>query len=287
MMNDPSAAQRSQDHFSPDGEMGEATMDREILKGKTGLITGASSGMGADFARELAARGCNLILVARRADRLQELKEEISARFGVGADYLAMDLAAADAPQRLYDSVKAGGRTVDVLINNAGYAVFGEFQRSEWNRLRSMLELDVVALTHLSRLFAADMASRRFGYLLLVASTGAFQPTPKYAAYAAAKSYVLQFGEALHYELRPFRVGCTVLCPGVTRTDFFEVAGQDMTAYQRRTAMASADVARIGVRAMLAGRSCVVAGRINNLIAWSARLAPRQFLAAMADKLIG
>jgi short-subunit dehydrogenase len=176
---------------------------------------------------------------------------------------------------------------VDVLINNAGYAVYGEFQTTEWERTHQMLEVDIVALTHLTRLFAADMASRRFGYILLVASTGAFQPTPMYAAYAAAKSYVLYLGESLHYELRKSNVGCTVLCPGVTRTEFFDVAGQQMTAFQRRTAMPSAEVVRIGIRAMLGGRSCVVAGRLNSLIAWITRLAPRQFLAAMADRMIG
>jgi short-subunit dehydrogenase len=260
---------------------------KENLRGKTALITGASSGMGADFARELAARGCNLILVARRAERLKDLQKEIAARCGVQADYIAADLAAPDAPQRLHADLEAKGRAVDVLVNNAGYAVYGEFQSTEWERLHSMLELDVVALTHLTRLFAADMAARRFGFILLVASTGAFQPTPTYAAYAAAKSYVLYFGEALHYELRKANVGCTVLCPGVTRTEFFDVVGRPMTAFQRRTAMQSADAARIGVRAMLSGRSCVVAGALNSLIAWSARLAPRQFLAAMADRLIG
>jgi short-subunit dehydrogenase len=262
-------------------------MDKDILRGKTALITGASSGMGADFASELAARGCLPILVARRADRLQELQKEIAARYGVSAEWISTDLAEPGAPQRLFDGLKAHGRTVDVLINNAGYAVYGEFQTADWERTYQMLEVDIVALTHLTRLFAADMAARRFGYVLLVASTGAFQPTPNYAAYAAAKSYVLSLGEALHYELRKFGVGCTVLCPGVTRTEFFDVAGQQMTAFQRRTAMQSADVARIGVRAMLFGRSCVVAGKLNSLIAWSARLAPRQFLAAMADKLIG
>jgi short-subunit dehydrogenase len=262
-------------------------MDKDILRGKTALITGASSGMGADFARELAARGCNVILVARRADRLQELQKEIAARYGVDAEYFSMDLAAPDAPQRLYDGLKAKGRTVDALINNAGYAVYGEFQTAEWERVHQMLELDIVALTHLTRLFAADMAARRFGYILLIASTGAFQPTPMYAAYAAAKSYVLHLGETLHYELKPAGVGCTVLCPGVTRTEFFAVAGQEMTAFQRLTAMNSADTARIGIRAMLAGRSGVVAGRINALVAWITRFAPRQFLASMADKLIG
>ena len=262
-------------------------MKNEILRGKTALITGASSGIGADFAGELAARGCNLILSARRVDRLQELQKEIAARYRVEADYVAADLAAPDAPQRLYDGVKAMGRVVDALINNAGYAVYGQFQTTEWERMRSMLELDIVALTHLTRLYAADMAARRFGYVLLVASTGAFQPTPMYAAYAAAKSYVLSLGEALHYELRKAGVGCTVLCPGVTRTEFFDVAGRQMMPFQRATAMVSADVARIGIRAMLDGRSCVVAGRINSLVAWSTRLAPRQFLAAMADRLIG
>jgi short-subunit dehydrogenase len=262
-------------------------MDKEILRGKTALITGASSGIGADFARELAARGCNLILSARRADRLQELQKEITARYRVEGDVFAADLAAPDAPQRLYDAVQAKGRTVDVLINNAGYAVYGEFRTTEWERMRSMLDLDVVALTHLTRLFAADMAARRFGFILLVASTGAFQPTPNYATYAAAKSYVLYLGESLHYELRKAGVGCTVLCPGVTRTEFFDVTGQAMRPFQQATAMTSAAVARIGIRAMLGRRSCIVAGRLNSLIAWSTRLAPRQFLAAMTDKLIG
>ncbi len=224
---------------------------------------------------------------ARRVDRLQELQKEITARYRVEADYVAADLSAPDAPQRLYGDVKAKGRTVDVLINNAGYAVYGKFQTTEWERTRAMLELDVVALTHLTRLYAADMAARRFGYILLVSSTGAFQPTPNYATYAAAKNYVLYLGEAVHYELEKTGVVCTVLCPGVTRTEFFDVAGQQMAPFQRATAMASAAVARIGIRAMLAGRSCVVAGRLNSLVAWSTRLAPRQFLAAMADKLIG
>jgi short-subunit dehydrogenase len=262
-------------------------VDKDILRGKTALITGASSGMGADFARELAARGCLPILVARRADRLQELQKEIAARYGVSTEWISTDLAEPGAPQRLFDGLKAHGRTVDVLINNAGYAVYGEFQAADWERTHQMLEVDIVALTHLTRLFAADMAARRFGYILFIASTGAFQPTPMYAAYAAAKSYVLYLGEALHYELKGAGVGCTVLCPGVTRTEFFAVAGQEMTAFQHLTAMTSADTARIGIRAMLAKRSCVVAGWINALVAWGTRFAPRQFMASMADKLNG
>ncbi|MGB7537828.1 MAG: SDR family oxidoreductase, partial [Anaerolineales bacterium] len=254
-------------------------MSNEFLRGKTALITGASSGMGADFARQLAAQGCRLVLVARRAEKLQALRIEIFERYAAEADTVAMDLCAADAPRKLYDHLKAQGLAVDILINNAGYAQYGEFVRTDWERCRAMLELDVVSLTQLTRLFAADMADRRSGFVLFVASTGAFQPTPLYAAYAAAKSYVLYFGEALHHELRPHGVGVTVLCPGVTRTEFFDVAGQEMTAFQRTTAMNSADVARIGIRAMLDKRSCVVAGWINALIAAFAPLMPRQFMA--------
>lgn len=258
----------------------------KMLNGKVALITGASSGLGADFARQLAARGCGLILVARRADRLRGLQTEILASYDVLVECLAMDLVEGDAPQKLYDQLKAANRTVDVLVNNAGYGVFGEFRITPWERLHQMLELDIVALTHLTRLFVADMLLRNSGYILNVASTGAFQPTPTYAAYAAAKSYVLSLSEALHYELRRSAVKCTALCPGVTRTEFFEVAGQKMTTYQRLTSMESADVARIGIEAMLKGRSSVVAGGLNALMAWSTRWMPRQFLAAMSNRLM-
>jgi short-subunit dehydrogenase len=261
-------------------------MATEILAGKTALITGASSGMGADFARQLAELGCNLILVARRADRLQELEKEITGRCGASAESMTLDLAAPDAPQQLYDSVKSKNQAVDVLVNNAGFAVYGEFHSTDWKACRQMLELDVVALTHLTRLFAADMVQRKFGFILQVASNGAFQPTPLYAAYAAAKSYVLYFGEALHYELRPHGVGLTVLCPGPTRTEFFDVAGQKLTLYQRLTMMDSAGVARTGIRAMLRKRSCVVAGPLNAAVAASAPLLPRQLMAAMAARMM-
>jgi len=261
-------------------------MSNELLRGKTALITGASSGLGADFARQLAQQGCRLILVARRAEKLQALRIELFERHAVEVDTVAMDLSAPDAPQELFDRIKARGLTVDVLINNAGYAVYGAFHQMEWERCRQMLELDVVALTHLTRLFAADMVQRKSGYILQIASTGAFQPTPMYAAYAAAKSYVLYFSEALHYELRPSGVNVTVLCPGVTRTEFFDVAGQEMTAFQRLTAMNSADVARLGLRALFGNRSCVVAGPVNAALAALCPLFPRQFMAGMAARMM-
>ncbi|MBI5566457.1 MAG: SDR family oxidoreductase [Chloroflexi bacterium] len=256
----------------------------DTLHGKTALITGASSGLGADFARQLAARGCQLVLVARRAERLRELQQEIATRHATAIDCITMDLVEADAPQRLYDQLDRLGHPIDVLVNNAGLGLYGEFTAAPWESLRQMLTLDIVALTQLTRLFAADMVKRRSGYLLLVASIGAFQPTPTYAVYSAAKSYVLSLGEALHYELRQTGVQCTVLCPGPTRTEFFDVAGQRMTAYQRLTMMDSSTVARIGLEAMLRGRSSVVAGRLNALLAWGTRLAPRQLLARLASQ---
>jgi short-subunit dehydrogenase len=256
------------------------------LGGRTALITGASSGLGADFARQLAAYGCDLVLAARRVERLRALQAEISGQGGVKVDCIPIDLLEQDAPQELFERLAAAGKQVDVLINNAGLGIYGEFKDIPWEQQRQMLELDVVSLTCLTHLFLPGMLKRGYGRILLVGSTGSFQPTPTYAAYSAAKSYVLSFGEALHYELRHTGVNCTVLCPGVTRTEFFEVAGQQMTWFQRLTAMESADVARIGLRAMLKGRSCVVAGRMNAFIAWGTRLLPRQFLTAMADRLM-
>jgi uncharacterized protein len=253
------------------------------LQGKTALITGASSGMGADFARQLAARGCSLILVARRTERLLELEAEIVARHPVPIECVTMDLVDADAPLRLYDQLKAQSWSVDILVNNAGFGTFGEFAKTPWENIYRMLELDMVAVTHLTRLFMEDMVTRQSGYILFIASIGSFQPSPTYAAYSAAKSYVLSLGEALHYELRRTGVHCTVLCPGVTRTEFHQVAGQRYTLYQRMTMMKSSAVVRIGIEAMLRGRSCVVAGRFNSFFALATRLMPRQMLAGLAS----
>jgi short-subunit dehydrogenase len=254
-----------------------------ILQGKTALVTGASSGLGVDFARQLAQRGCQLILVARRGDRLHELQKQISSSFNVSVESITMDLVEANAPQRLYDQLQAAKRNLDVLVNNAGHGLYGDFASIPWERTQKMLELDVIVLTHLTHLFMADMVKRNFGFILNVASTGAFQPTPTYAAYAAAKSYVLSLTEAVHYELRHTAVKCTTLCPGVTRTEFLQVAGQKMTVFQRLTMMESSAVARIGIQAMLSGRPSVVAGGFNALAAWSMRLLPRQLQAALSD----
>jgi short-subunit dehydrogenase len=254
------------------------------MKGLTALVTGASSGLGVEFARQLAAEGCALVLVARRLDRLQALRAELAQRYGARAECVALDLTEPDAPQRLFRQTQAAGMRVDILINNAGLGLFGGFLDTPWERTQQMLRLDILALTQLTYLFAADMRTRKSGWILQVASTGAFQPTPTYAAYSAAKSYVLSLGEALHFELRGSGVQCATLCPGVTRTEFFEVADQTPTLFQRMTMMESAAVAQIGLRALWAGRASVVAGRVNGLTTFFMRMLPRQWAAALADR---
>lgn len=261
-------------------------MNTSILQGTYALVTGASSGLGADFARNLAAQGCDLLLVARREDLLRSLQEELKTRYGAGVDILPLDLTAPDAPQTLYDWTKAQGKTVDVLINNAGFGLFGPFLDIPWEREKNMLELDIVTLTHLTKLFVKDMVARNFGYVLLVASIGAYQPTPLYASYSAAKGFVLNFGEALNYELRKTRVKCTVLSPGITATEFLKVSGQQATLYQRLTMMQSPEVVRIGIASMLKGKPSVVPGWLNAATAWSNRLIPRRLSAAIGHRLM-
>ena len=260
-----------------------ARNNTDLLRGRTALVTGASSGLGVDFARELAARGCNLVLVARREDLLRKHADEITARHGVRAEIIAMDLAERDAPQRLYDQLKTAGTQVDVLVNNAGYGLYGKFTELPWERERNMLELDIVTLVHMTKLFVADMVARKFGFMLQLASIGAYQPSPLYASYSAAKSFVLNFSVALNYELRGTGVHSTVISPGITATEFLKVSGQTPTLYQRLAMMQSPEVARIGIAAMLKGRASVVPGFANKLGVFLPRLLPLNASAAIAE----
>lgn len=257
-----------------------------LLQGKTALVTGASSGLGTDFARILAEHGCDLVLVARRADRLKELQRQITAMRPVKVHAVAMDLSAPSAGQALYDRIQDLGLAVDVLINNAGFGIHGNFVDIPWEREHEMLELDVVTLVHLTKLFVKDMVVRHFGYVMLVSSIGAYQPSPTYATYSAAKSFVLYFGEALSYELRRTNVKVTVVSPGVTATEFLQVAGQKPTLYQRLLMMPSERVARIGIEAMLKGKPSKVPGLLNALPVQMMRLTPRRAAAALAEVMM-
>ena len=257
-------------------------MKSETLKGKTALVTGASSGLGAEFARQLAAMGCNLVLVARRLELLDRLKQEILSAHSVDVRVAARDLGVADAPLRLHAELEAAGVKVDVLVNNAGFGLHGEHMRIPWEREREMLMLDVMSLMQLTKLFVRDMLARDFGYVLQVSSVAAYQPSPSYAAYAGAKGCVLLFGEALNFELRGSGVSCTVLSPGVTATEFLKVAGQKPSLYQRLFMMRAPAVVRTGLAAMLKHKPSVIAGWLNACVSWSTRFVPRRWTAYIA-----
>jgi len=261
-------------------------MDDGSLKGKTALVTGASSGLGVDFARELARRGCRLVLVARREELLKKLQGELQSKHGITAIVMTLDLGDEGAPQMLYDALKAQQVNVDILVNNAGFGLFGLELQIPWDKTRQMLLLDVIALTHLTKLFARDMVKRGWGRMLQIASIGAYQPSPTYAAYSAAKSYVRSFSQALNFELRHTGVSSTVISPGVTATEFLQVSGQKPTAYQRLMMMRSDQVAAIGIKAMLKGRYSVVPGFLNWLAALFTMITPDPVNAAAAYRLM-
>jgi short-subunit dehydrogenase len=247
------------------------------------LITGASSGIGAELARLCARDGYDLILVARRADPMQALARELTGRHGVAARIVAADLADPEARAAVFDAVRED--RVEILINNAGFGVHGRFTETDWEAERRLLEVNVTALIHLTRLFLPGMAQRGSGRVLNVASTAAFVPGPLMAMYYASKAFVLSFSHAIAAEMKGTGVTVTALCPGPTRTGFDAVAGISQSRLFRGSAMTAADVARAGYRAMMQGKAEVIAGMSNRLMILSTRLAPRTLLAALAKRL--
>jgi len=250
------------------------------------LVTGASSGLGRDFATILAERGYDLILVARRADRLESLKDELIAAHRIDVVTISKDLAVLDAAAGLHAEVRAKGLEVEVLVNNAGLGIYGLFTDIDWAREVSMLQLDIVTLVHLTKLFTRDMVARGKGYVLQISSIGAYQPSPTYASYAAAKTFVLHFGEAINHELKGTGVSVSVLSPGVTATEFLAVSGQKPTLYQRMAMMQSRPVCEIGIRAMFKRKGSVVPGLLNKLTAFSIRFTPRRMATWLAFLLM-
>jgi short-subunit dehydrogenase len=245
------------------------------LAGQWALVTGASSGFGIDFAHLLAERGANLVLAARSVEPMERLAAELQARHGVRTHVVGIDLARAGVGVELRERLAGAGIAVDILINNAGYGVYGDFLSQPVARTLDMLQLNMLSLTELTHAFADGMAARGGGKILLVSSIGGYQATPSYAAYSASKAYVLLFGEALHEELKRRGVTVTVLSPGITATRFLEVSGQKATLYQRMVMMQSRPVARLGLKALFAGRASIVPGWLNTVTAWSNRLMPR------------
>ena len=246
------------------------------VNGKWALVTGASSGFGIEFATLLAERNANLILAARRTQPMEELAQQLRQKHGVQVVVEGIDLSVPGAGTELKARLDERGIAVDVLVNNAGFGLFGDFVSQPIQKVLGMLQLNMLAVTELTHLFAADMVKRRTGHILLVASSLGYEATPGYAAYGASKGYVLLLGEALHAELKPHGVNVTVLSPGPASTSFGHVAGQKNTAVVRMLMMEPKPIARTGILAMLRHRSSIIAGVLNKLIVFSFRFAPRQ-----------
>ena len=258
----------------------------EAPSGRRALITGASSGLGIEFAELLAAQKINLVLAARRKEPMEKLAEDLRRRHGVDVLVEPIDLAAPGAAARLKDSLNERAIQIDILVNNAGYGLQGEFLKTPIERTTDMIQLNITALTELSYVFGRDMAARGSGEILLIASLLAFQPVPTYAAYAATKSYVLSFGEALHDELRTQGVVVTSLCPGHTETGFDAAAGAQVSPMLRLLTMKPLPVAEAGLEALAKGKASVIAGFMNKVVAFSTRLTPRSMQRASMRKVM-
>jgi hypothetical protein len=250
---------------------------------KTALVTGASAGLGVEFAKLCAGAGYDVVLVARSAARLSALADELAKAHGVGARPLVCDLADPAAPQGIF--AQLDGTPVDVLINNAGFGALGPYTQNDWARERGLMQVNMVALAHLTKLFLPEMVRRREGRVLNVASTAAFVPGPFMALYYASKAFVLSFSEALSEEVKGTGVTVTVLCPGPTRTEFAQAAGVADSELFHGPVMGAAEVARIGYDAMIAGQSSVIAGARNRWMIRGTRLVSRSFVAAQVRKL--
>ena len=247
---------------------------------KVALVTGASAGLGVEFARQLSKRGHRLVLAARRKERLEELAKKLG-----NARAVAIDLSKANAALKLMNDLTANGEIVDLLVNNAGFGLIGQFAELDAKREREMVDLNVGVLTDLCRAVAPDMIERRSGGIINVASTAAFQPGPKMAVYFATKAFVLSLTEALHEELKPHGIKVSCLCPGPTRTEFGDVAGFGGNGLFDRVAMNAAEVVETGLKGLDSNHAVVVPGWTNKVVAASTRFAPRPIVRKIAGAI--
>ncbi|HZS08300.1 MAG TPA: SDR family oxidoreductase [Blastocatellia bacterium] len=253
-------------------------------KNKTALITGASYGIGEAFARRLAADGANLIITARSRDRLDGLAGELRERHRVKVTVIEADLANPDAPVEIFTATEGAGLQVDLLVNNAGFGLVGDFASQPREKILEMIQVNVTALTALAHLYLHPMLRRESGAIINLASTASFQAVPYFAVYAATKAFILIFSESLWAECGGSSVRVLALCPGPVATHFQEVAG---TARRRLPEkMQTADeVVETGLKALAQGRSHVVSGFNNRLMVEVERFVPRDVVTRMAERM--
>jgi short-subunit dehydrogenase len=250
---------------------------------QTALVTGASAGIGAELAKLCAADGCNVVLVARNAERLAVLAGDLARAHNIQARVLAADLADSVAPAQVFEQLQS--TPIDILINNAGFGLRGAFAEMDWAADAGLMQVNMTAPVHLTKLFLPAMLQRKRGRILNVASTAAFVPGPFMALYYASKAFLLSFSESIANEVKGTGVTVTVLCPGPTRTEFFERAGITGGKLSQGPSMTAADVAGEGYRAMMAGKTQVIAGARNRWLMRGARIAPRGMVAGVTRRL--
>ena len=253
---------------------------------KTALITGSSNGIGYELARVHAEKGDDLVLVARNICKLNELKEELEEKHKIKVYTMGKDLSVPGAAREVYDEMKMQKIVIDYLENNAGFGDYGLFSESDWNRQEQMINLNVLTLVLLTRLFLPDMIGRKSGKILNVASTASFQPGPTMSVYFATKAFVLSFSEAVNNEVAEHGITVTALCPGATHSGFQAAASlQDSRIFEGNNFPTSREVAEYGYRAMMRGKTVAIHGLKNTILANAVRLAPRSLVVKMARKV--
>lgn len=253
------------------------------FSGKTVLITGASMGIGAEFARQLAAKRANLILTARSGAAMEQLKSELTEKYFVQVSVYPRDLSLSGSARELLDDLNKDGLMVDVLINNAGFGKWGYFEEYNAEVYERMIALNLTSLVTLTRLLAPDMLVRGDSAIINVSSVAGFQPVPFFSVYAASKAFVLSFSQALEKEYRDRGVKVLALCPGATDTNFQNTAGTDFSTIKKMDSIEH--VVAVGLRALTAGKSSVVTGAFNVFMARTGRLFTQNFLAKMASRM--
>ena len=252
-------------------------------KGKWALVTGASAGIGQAIAEELSRQGTNLVLTARREDRLIALANRLGKEHGVQAVTFTADLAQSTAPEAIFAFTKERGLSIDLLVNNAGFGQYGQFDAVATDRLLQMVQVNCAAVLQLTRLYLPEMVARRRGDVLIVSSTAAFQAVPYISTYAATKAFDLFLAEGLAEEMKPHGIRVCALCPGTTTSEFHEVAGHPSESKGRE--QSAETVARNGLKALAGGKSYVISGLGNYLGAHGERLVPRRFVTRIAAKM--
>lgn len=242
---------------------------------RTALVTGASGGIGADIARELAARGLNLVITARSAVRLETLATELRTRHHVQVHVFSADLATPNGPADLCALVDGAGLEIDVLVNNAGLGAWTPFADMAWREAEHLMDLNMKALVRLTAYFLSGMRTRGHGHIMNIASFVAFVSCPNFALYAASKAFVRNFSEAIDFELKGTGVRAIAICPGGVRTGFADAAGQKLNAMGERSLMPSPVVAQKSVAKMFGGRRTYIPGLLNVVTGWFIGLLPR------------